>query len=145
PRRAVVVDVVDGEAADSHRVESPLPLRAHAVHVAGEGLLEHLGADARHAERVARRVADELREVTLAALELRHADTDHAHVLLCHRRGALLGGIGYTTFAARAFASARGALDGRRRAVRQPPSPPVATARASVLPGRRCPGARPGP
>src|SRR5207248_11282776 len=84
PGRAVVVDVVDGEPADAHRVERALSLRAHAVHVAGEGLLELLGCDTRHLEGAMHRLAHELGEVTRAALELRHADTDHAHVSLGH-------------------------------------------------------------
>src|SRR5207249_1244301 len=84
PGRAVVVDVVDGEPADAHRVERALSLRAHAVHVAGEGLLELLGCDTRHLEGAIHRLAHEVGEVTRAALELRHADTDHAHVSLGH-------------------------------------------------------------
>src|SRR5262249_2371625 len=51
---------------------------------AGEGLLEPLRGDARHLERVTDRLVDELREVPLAALELRHAHTDHAHLSLGH-------------------------------------------------------------
>src|SRR5262249_43951700 len=83
--RAVAVDVVDGNVAESQVVEGTLSLAAHAVHVAGERLLELVGGHARGTESAGDRVLAEVGEIPIAALELRHADTDHAHFSLGHR------------------------------------------------------------
>src|SRR5262249_61939450 len=82
---AVAVDVVDGKVAESQVVEGTLSLAAHAVHVAGERLLELVGGHARGTESAGDRVLAEVGEIPIAALELRHADTDHAHFSLGHR------------------------------------------------------------
>src|SRR5207245_11526983 len=81
---AAAVDLAARTAAETHVVERPLPETAHPVHVAGERLLELLGANARRPERVRDRVLAEVGEVPVAALELGHADADHAHFSLGH-------------------------------------------------------------
>src|SRR6185503_13069583 len=84
PGRAVAVHVEDGNAAEPHRVERALPLAAHAVHVAGEGLLELGRLDTGHSDRLADGLVAEVGEVALAPLELRHPDPDHTHIALAH-------------------------------------------------------------
>jgi hypothetical protein len=78
--RAVVVDVVDRDPGHAEAVHRALTVGAHAVHVADEGLLDPVVRNPGHLERRRAGFLRQIHEIAVAALELRHADPDHANV-----------------------------------------------------------------
>ncbi len=81
-RRAVVVDVVDGDAGESELVDGPLAAGRLPVDVPNAGLLDGLVGDHRVLEGLRDGLLHHVGVVPLAGLgllELRHANADDEH------------------------------------------------------------------